>query len=157
MFQALADGSHTRLTRHRPRFSLRTLLVVVTVLSGLSAWMAWQIQIVRTREAMLSELNANGAKTFDRFDSTFIQPGWGLKGVRGGDPSKKPSWLRKAIGDFPVSNIYFEKADQDAMRRSSYFPEAAVFEKWKVPVEMPTNATSSDDDLFADELNGPNP
>ena len=61
--------------KFRPRFSLKHLLIAVTFFCGLSAWMAWQIHIVRTREAMLSELKANGAKITSVIDSRLMQPG----------------------------------------------------------------------------------
>jgi hypothetical protein len=48
------------IRRHRLRFSLRTLLVLMTVLGTALGWLGWQVQIVRERKAVLREIERIG-------------------------------------------------------------------------------------------------
>jgi hypothetical protein len=53
---ALADR---RMRRFRPHFSLRTLLVVVTVVCCFLGWLGWNWRIVQERKQIIEKIEAN--------------------------------------------------------------------------------------------------
>jgi len=50
--------------RFRPRFSLRTLFVLVTILALPMGWLALQARIMHHRRDMRALIEANGEKSF---------------------------------------------------------------------------------------------
>jgi hypothetical protein len=123
--QMNGERKHRRMT-----FSIRTLLVAVTVFC---VWLGWQVNIVRSRRSMATTLNSNlfigqvvpvedaivkRMKTIDIFRKT--------------DPDKSFSipWYRRMLGDEAV--LYVVVPDylmEEAARR---FPEAAIVDKASV-------------------------
>lgn len=83
-----------RLPRYRPRFGLRALFIVVTLLS---AWLAWNLYVVERRGALRAELEQLGAEIDDSFAFPLANPA--------GRP--RVSYVRYLLGDRPVWGISF--------------------------------------------------
>jgi hypothetical protein len=112
--------------RHRFQFSLRTLMMGVTLFCiAASVYVCWQSKIVRTRRAELTRVVAMRC----------------LVGIDDNDDRVIP-WIRRVLGDKNVASIKlpveWDAAELD--RLSVLFPEAKV-EVWS-PAEdkLPTRA-----------------
>ena len=100
------------------RFSLRTLLILMTLLC---CWLAWESSIVRQRKALLSQMQASGA-----FHITPARH-WG-------DPPPTPRatipWIRRWLGDEAIQSVTYSYAppEIDMQRVERAFPEAQFLE-----------------------------
>jgi hypothetical protein len=107
------------------RFSLRTLLILTTLVC---CWLAWESAIVRQRKALLAEMQASGA-----FSVSPANAVWMISPLtRPSDYPRRPtiSWLRRCLGDQAISYVsYFNvppHIDLDRIQRA--FPEAQFSE-----------------------------
>jgi hypothetical protein len=100
----------------KPRFQfrLRTLLIGVTLLAVASAYVGWQMKIVRARRAELNRV----------VDARLV-------GIVGNDDERVIPWIRRVLGDQRVPSIKMlegtDAAELDRLR--VLFPEAKV-EVW---------------------------
>jgi hypothetical protein len=103
----MADQSSTR---RRFQFSLRTLLIGVTLLAGACAYFGWQAKRVRDRRAELSR-------------SVSMR----LVGI-GDGKNATTSWLRRLLGDVTVDSISMppNTSPAELERLSTLFPEASI-------------------------------
>jgi hypothetical protein len=105
--------------KFRPRFSLRTLFLIVTVAAAVLGWLDWQRRIVIQRRQLMDELNAcitwpqayrvqGGPDKWMHFDTD------------------QPTWVQKEFGDVSYGIIILpENASDDLVRRTKYlFPNA---------------------------------
>lgn len=108
------------------RFSLRTMLVVIT---ALCCYLGWESSIVRARKALLKELQLNPAFTVVTAEE------WTRRYPSGGHPSDQPprsvSWVRRGLGDQAIQEVgyysyYAESRQVDLARIRRVFPEAAL-------------------------------
>ena len=114
------------------RFSLRTLLVAMTVLC---CWLAWESSVVRSRRAELNQLRANGAfevTTADQWAER-MPPGYT------GRPPANVSLVRRWLGDQAIQEIgyyshYLPASKEELARLSRVFPEATMQER-QIPLE----------------------
>ncbi len=101
------------------QFSLRTLLVVVTLICVVvGGYVHWQAEIVRERKQMRSrivELGGSIATDSDR------------------EPLSRVPWLRRVLGDEPVAeiNMEFGTPDSELLKIREAFPEAEVVFVWR--------------------------
>ncbi len=104
------------------RFSLRTLLVLMTVLC---CWLAWESSIVRQRKALLAEMRASGA-----FNITPAR-NWNPPPL---PPAASPpalprrasiSWVRRCLGDEAIQYVWYFNVppNVDMARVQRAFPE----------------------------------
>jgi hypothetical protein len=108
-------------------FSLRTMFVLVTLLS---CWLAWETSVVRHRKAVLDGLKTNGAIRFTTAKA------WEER-YPGGSPLGRPariSLVRQWLGDEAIQEIQYQswfyvefvKVDLAEVKRA--FPEAELRE-----------------------------
>ena len=112
----------TAPNRRWPRFGLRTLFAVVSVLG---CWLGWQVSVVRERSAMRLAIEASGANIVKGdIPTTLSAPQMAI--VRRGEPIRL-SWIRRALGDEPVALIVFpgEPSPSD-LARAEHFQEASI-------------------------------
>jgi len=109
------------------QFSLRSLLIFVTLLAVPMAHIGWQAEIARGRNDMREQLEGRGA--------IFLSDG--VPGLS--HPELSPSWLRRLLGDEDVPYIWIpprERLDLEVhleeVRR--VFPEAFVVTSELPPV-----------------------
>src|SRR5579864_6495147 len=94
-----------------PRFRLRTLLIVVALLSLPCAYVAHEAATVRERQDVLDALEAAHVKPL------------ALK------PPQQPSWIRQLLGDTQLNFAFmvYSNTDAELMRRIKHaFPEAIL-------------------------------
>src|SRR5436190_21489685 len=116
------------------RFSLRTMLVVVTVLC---CYLGWESSIVRARRALLKELQLNPAFTVVTAAERARQY---ASGYRYGDPPKSVPLLRRCLGDEAIQEVGYwsyrqEFAQGHLARIRRLFPEAEL--KQDHPPQIP--------------------
>jgi len=102
--------------RQRFKFSLRTLFVVVTLLTAICGYLGWQAHIVRHRQYLLERF----VRPRNRLASIEINPfTW---------REVPDSWIRTAMGDYAVSSWYVDRSisDSDFEAIKDVFPEAIV-------------------------------
>jgi hypothetical protein len=114
--------------RRRLQFSLRTLLIFVTLIATLAAILGWQLNFIRERQAALMWLKqgAGWSITTAEYEQLPDQPPHDPA-----SPSRQiPKW-RRWLGDEPIASIGFERkistADRERVRR--LFPEAEISEQ----------------------------
>ena len=93
----------------RPRFSLRTLLVVVTLVS---IWLGWNWRTMKSRQQILESIQMAGGFTFNVLGTAKI------------------SVIRNLLGDRPHEQIILPEdrfSTADVRHIESLFPEAGVF------------------------------
>jgi hypothetical protein len=97
----------------RPRYSLRTLLVAVTIVAIALGWLAWQRRIVTQRGQLIDEIN----KTY---------PSGMMFSWKDTPEEDKTTWLRKQLGDISYGLILLpEDASDDLVRRTrNLFPNS---------------------------------
>jgi hypothetical protein len=133
------------------RFSLRTMLVVVTILS---VWLAWESSVVRQRRTALAELRASGAYQVVTAEAWSQQnsPFAGLFA-----PPKSVSWMRKWLGDEAVQEIWYSwypaPTESELAHLRKVFPEAEVRE---IPAE-PCHPGCFPRGTLVDTPSGPRP
>ena len=110
--------------RRRFQFELRTLLVVVALLSIACGYVGWQANIVRERKAVIAELQRIGGGI------TAPAP----------DPPQFGSWIRRILGDVPTNaHLQFPAGAPTTRERElgsridAAFPELPKF----VPAQLP--------------------
>jgi hypothetical protein len=108
------------------RFSLRTLLVVVTVFC---VWLGWELNTIRERKALLREMGSG-------YDFNYITArNYSLQYPPGATvPSaKRIPLVRRWLGDEAIQEIYYNSpsgaaSDVRLKRLSAAFPEASILE-----------------------------
>jgi hypothetical protein len=107
------------------RFSLRTLLLLVVVLSIPLAWLAYQLRIVMLRKQALASLERSGATVEPPFTrrSAFLHIPCDRIAHNGEVPR-----MREWLGDCGVQFIElpFRSTEQDRREIAAVFPEACV-------------------------------
>ena len=111
--------------RRRFQFSLRTLLIFVTLVATLAALAGWQVNYIRERQAALRWLRqgAGWVITTAEYEQLPNQPPHDPSG-----PSRQiPPW-RRWLGDEPIASLGFEHkiSQADRQRVSRLFPEAEI-------------------------------
>ena len=117
-----ADPSKASPPKHKRRcfqFSLRTLMIVVTLLAVACGYVGWQAKIVRQRRAMLGTIDAVGGRYLA------INAGDWPAGMTG------PGWIRRFLGDVAVVEIDFHASslsqdDEPTHSRTSASSNAAA-------------------------------
>ena len=114
---------HKTATRPWFRFSLRTMLIVVT---ALCCWLAWESSVVQRRKAVMREFQATAAVHFTTADD--MAKWWPANAP----PMKiaKVPWVRRVLGDVAVQEIWYHQPppEADLTRLKSTFPEARMHE-----------------------------
>lgn len=102
--------------------SLRTLMVMVTLLAVPLGYMGWQVKIVHRREAMKSKLIRLGGEC--RTSSEELQDPF----FDGKITVPKLPWIRELLGDEPMWSLYIPQAvsKPDTDEITTEFPEAVV-------------------------------
>jgi hypothetical protein len=107
--------------KFRPRFSLRTLFVVI---SCLGVWLGWEVHTFRTiqeRKEWLEHIVSKGATVTSSDDARTYGPPW---------PVPQISWLRRLLGDRAISmtSISVDEKDweRDFEMTKALFPEAVT-------------------------------
>ena len=94
------------------QFSLRSLMIGVTLLAVPCAYVGWQAKIVRERRAMLGTIDAVGGRYLA------INAGELPAGMTG------PGWIRWFLGDVAVVEIDFHASSLSQDDLKEKFPEA---------------------------------
>ena len=108
----------------RPRYSLRTLFVVIACIS---AWLAWEIHRVQARKDLSARVVADGGR-IEWADT------WRDKWPSQGKPCPQVSWLRRMLGDRAAIAVFFvvldplnhENETAELAPVKATFPEADV-------------------------------
>ena len=125
-------GMNEQLRRPWFRFSLRTLLVVVTVLC---CWLAWESSVVRQRKAVRQEAANNPA-----FELVTAEDALRLISPSATPPQMaRVSMIRRWLGDQAIQSIEYNRqygnfSDDKLKRLTQTFPEAEVREV-HIPLE----------------------
>jgi hypothetical protein len=120
------------------QFSLRTLLVAVTVSAVPLGYVGWQAKIVRERKALVDWIARNGGKVYP---------------LRSDNADDQPPFVRRLLGDRPIGAIMFEKpiTIEGLHSIQARIPEAEIVARRKVesmrrseelivePVVVPSN------------------
>jgi hypothetical protein len=106
------------LPRRRFQFRLRTLLIVVTLLAVVCAYVTHEAAIVRKREAWL-ETHFESFKGKSHMFKIIVQA----------DRNRVPSGLRKWLGDYDLQSWVLSRQDtrETAIEISALFPEATIY------------------------------
>jgi hypothetical protein len=97
------------------QFSLRTLLIVVTLLAAPLGYVGWQAKIVRERRALLDSIKAAGGSDLtDVLHNSAIPP--------------PPPWLRRILGDQTVEVLLVPATtnEETLARIHRLFPDTLV-------------------------------
>ena len=103
------------------QYSLRTLLIVVTIIGCGFGWLGAKVRIVRERKAMRSEIERRGALVINLDDTVW-------------SPDTKPEpvgLIRRWMGDEALCEVYVSRKEMRstfAVRIKELFPEAIVSE-----------------------------
>jgi hypothetical protein len=105
-----------------PRFSLRTLFALVTLVS---VWLAYETTIVRKRRQLRRDLEAVVANRWNACNTVVGYSGDAMIRFSEAEESSIP-WLRRIFGDKPATAICLPAAmtDEQAVEYKRYFPEA---------------------------------
>jgi hypothetical protein len=121
------------------QFSLRTLLIGVTLLAVACAYVAWQARIVRERRALLLLIESReyGWYSGERSASHDFPPaasGHDLAAsghnLTAGKTEDRPAWIRHWLGDETVYLIWLRNTvpSSEAVLIENCFPEAVVWQ-----------------------------
>jgi hypothetical protein len=110
------NGAHKRRWY---QFSLRTLLIGVTLLAALCGYVAHEAKIVRDRRVWA--INHGHFWVTDPLRATVERVS--------GDPSRGPSFVRLWLGDKPLPQLVVptDTAPSEIKLAASLFPEADIF------------------------------
>ena len=100
------------------RFSLRAMLVAMTLCGVLLGWLGWTARVVSARRAMIESIESRGGKLLFVSDCS----DWNT-------PPPEVTWLRQLLGDRGVAQIVPPQSgtpEEDEQFREA-FPEAYVF------------------------------
>jgi hypothetical protein len=129
---SMSDKPRRRLFR----FSLRTLLILITLLC---CWLAWESSVVRQRKALLAEMEASRA-----FSVSPANTPWMVNPLtKPSDYPRRPtiSWLRRRLDDEAIAYVWYwdipPHIDLDQLQRA--FPEAQFSESQ--PFQLIVGAT----------------
>jgi hypothetical protein len=107
------------------RFSLRTLFVLVTAFGFVVAWLGWQLQIVRHRQAVRRQVEETDGIVFAGDIEWKRSPA--IVVMRDADYTYKISPLRRFLGDQFIELIGFNRQlTADDHRAIDSIPEAEV-------------------------------
>ena len=105
---------HLVPTRRWLRFSIRTLLVAVTIFC---VWLGWQVSIVRERKAVRKLIDEAGGYHGNPFS-----------GIEAKELIPKVSWFRQRLGDEGVREWTLpKKLEAERARVVRAFPESEIF------------------------------
>lgn len=123
-------------SRWRWSYSLRLLLILVTLPAG---WLGWEIHEVRQRKSMMQWIESHGGSV-----ATYVESVWysdfGTVKIKhtklryiasyGSKGEPTVSRIRQWLGDVPLNYIHIpvEVTAQERARIESLFPEADVFQ-----------------------------
>jgi hypothetical protein len=97
------------------RFSVRTLLVAVTICC---VWLGWQVSIVHERKALRAMVIERGGLIDTAIDAPQL---WFLNAF----DASEPSWFRKRLGDEFVLYVYYSGVSEaERQRIARAFPDA---------------------------------
>jgi hypothetical protein len=101
------------------QFSLRTLLIGVTLLAVACAYVGWQSKIVNERQSWLKE--HSGLQLFQGEHVHIV--------LVNGDKSKSPSFVRRWLGDKELAEreVAWNGPPDELKELISLFPEATIF------------------------------
>ena len=114
-----------------PRFSLRAVFVLVTLVA---LWLGWHVYTVRQRQLARDQLSTdkadiwfNSPKEFRKRTQDFALHRGAHVVVHEADPAACPGWLRNLLGDQDVVFIGLKHLPTAVdLRLVSWFPEAVV-------------------------------
>jgi hypothetical protein len=124
--------------KHRFRFGMRLLFILVTVSAGIFGWVAWEVKGVRARQLLAARLNDRDGKT--RIMGRVLEGSseeWMIIPIAAGKPrrlvrfeptsSSQLNAMRCWLGDVPYAVVVVldSKVCPDVRR---HFPEATVVE-----------------------------
>jgi hypothetical protein len=112
------------------QFSLRTLMIAVTVLAVACGYVGWQVKIVRARKAFQERLELQGGWVYIGSDSGRFA--WHPAPIG----SLELPWIRQRLGDEAAIVVYVPTGDEyneDYAEASRLFPEASVERAGKLP------------------------
>jgi hypothetical protein len=111
------------------QFSLRTLMIVVTLLAVPCAYVGWHAKIIHRRQAMLNKLTRLNGACLTVAQVTEIEPSHEF------DDTTKLPWIREWLGDEPVFGLNIPESvpEVDANEIASAFPEAVVSQSRMFP------------------------
>ena len=101
------------------QFSLRTLMVGVTLLGVACAYIGWQAKIVNERRRLLESVLLHQG---------VVYPDLSPSHSSGPLPDRSPPWIRRLMGDVWMDGIYLDAKTSDEVleRAATTFPEATV-------------------------------
>ena len=112
------------------RFSLRSLLVVVTVFC---VWLGWEMHIVRGRRQALRWVEQNGGSHFGEEDRSRLSGFYNVNNVI--PPVDSISTIRRWLGDRLIDRIIMPKTavPEDFDRVRKFFPASEIRQKPLTP------------------------
>jgi hypothetical protein len=105
------------------QFSLRSLMIVVTLLAVPCAYVGWHAKIIHRRKAMINKLTRLDGACLTVAQVAEVEPSHEFD-----DTTLTLPWIRKWLGDEPMFGLYIPESvpDADASEIASAFPEAVV-------------------------------
>jgi hypothetical protein len=97
------------------QFSLRSLMIVVTLLAVACAYVGWQAKIVQERKVMFAQIESAGGYWTWQIPT---------------DPRPTVSWVRQLLGDEPRQFLYLPPTTsaEECRRIGVLFSEATIIE-----------------------------
>jgi hypothetical protein len=101
-------------------FSLRTLLVVVTLFG---CWLGWELHVVRKRQSLIDSLPCDRAMNI----AEPLRPGFGHSEAQAKAMAQVPL-VRRLMGDFGLAelNLFCEIDADYFLQLEAWFPEAEI-------------------------------
>ena len=112
------------------QFSLRSLMIVVTLLAVPLGYVGWHVKTVRTRKAFQERLELQGGWVYVASDSRRFA--WHPAPIG----SLELPWIRQHLGDEAAIVVYVPTGDEyneDYAEASRLFPEASIERAGKQP------------------------
>ena len=108
------------------QFGLGTMLLLVTIFALPLGWLGWQLQIVRSRQAVRKQIAASSGSVFVG-ELDWKGRSTSMRTVRPADYNLEISALRRRLGDEFVDLIAFSRQLTAADRRAiAVIPEAEI-------------------------------
>src|SRR4051812_12404225 len=106
------------------RFSVRTLLIAVTIFC---MWLGWQVSIVRERRAVMDAAYAQDSLTaFWPYPEFEPDPDFADKVEEQKADAMRLSFVRRMMGDKPIDRVYC-RVPELMKRIDDAFPEAEIW------------------------------